>query len=396
MFSKNSILTTAALTLSAASAEQWVLDSSTQAQQIIGVGAWSPGNDIAAASANGVGGFFERYDGSEWSKETLGDATAGMLMDAATSNVVSVGVSMLPVVLSTDGGKTYTTSTSISALSQSVSVFPPDSGDQIGIVGAMSTGKGQPFVNGVAHSSDLGETWSVSSIPGGSVRYGSFPSSDTWYVSAGMWGEDSVAVGASSGSLSSRMSFHQHTDRTFHLHEHAVNTTASSASPVKDENGWWGKLFKTSDAGATWENVFSSAADDTYYFNSIACSTTERCVAVTEGITVDDFRAYVTTDGGKTWTNTLSNAVKPTNQVSLMGAGWVSDLEGWVAGTAKSGAQLVGLFFKTSDGGETFTLEQELNNCFPIDMAMVSNGKVGLAACISSSGGSATIATLEQ
>lgn len=39
---------------------------------------------------------------------------------------------------------------------------------------------------------------------------------------------------------------------------------------------------------------------------------------------------------------------------------------------------------------------QELNNCYPIDMAMAANGKVGLAACISSSGGSASIATLEQ
>jgi hypothetical protein len=40
-----------------------------------------------------------------------------------------------------------------------------------------------------------------------------------------------------------------------------------------------------------------------------------------------------------------------------MGAGWVSELEGWVAGASKSGV-LVGLFFKTSDGGYTWTLEQ--------------------------------------
>mmetsp|Transcript_7565 Transcript_7565/g.12721 ORF Transcript_7565/g.12721 Transcript_7565/m.12721 type:complete len:339 (+) Transcript_7565:49-1065(+) len=337
----------------------------------------------------------ERYDGTEWYKETLGDATAGLLMDAATSDVVSVGVSMLPVVLSTDGGKTYVTSDAIQGISQSATVFPPDSGEQIGLVGSFSTGKGEPFVSGVAHSANRGETWTVSAVSGGDVRYGAFPSSDTWYVSAGMWGADAIAPGASTGSLSSRLSFHQHEDHTYHLHEHAFNATAA-ASSLKDENGWWGKIFKTSDAGATWENVFSSGADDHYYFNNIACATNERCVAVTEGDAKDDFRAYVTQDGGQTWTNTLSNAVKPDDQVSLMGAGWVSDMEGWVAGTSKSGINLVGLFFKTVDGGASWTLEQELNNCFPIDMAMAANGKVGLAACLSSSGGSATIATLEQ
>jgi hypothetical protein len=52
MFSKNNMLTVAtaaAVSLSVASAEKWVLDSSTQAQQIIGVGAWSQGNDIAGS-----------------------------------------------------------------------------------------------------------------------------------------------------------------------------------------------------------------------------------------------------------------------------------------------------------------------------------------------------------
>lgn len=50
MFSKNSILTASAAVLSVASAEQWVLDSSTQAQQIVGVGAWSQGNDVGGKS----------------------------------------------------------------------------------------------------------------------------------------------------------------------------------------------------------------------------------------------------------------------------------------------------------------------------------------------------------
>ena len=41
-----------------------------------------------------------------------------------------------------------------------------------------------------------------------------------------------------------------------------------------------------------------------------------------------------------------------------------------------------------------YSVPQELNNCFPIDLS--TSGSVGLAACMSSSGASATIATLEQ
>lgn len=302
----------------------------------------------------------ERYDGSGWHDESLGAASAGALMDAATSGEVSVGVSMYPVVISTDNGKTYATSSSIAGISQSASVFPPESGEQIGIVGSFSTGKGEPFVSGVGHSADLGESWTVSAVPGGSVRYGAFPTSDTWYVTAGMWGEDLANPSSTETSSSIKLSSRVMQEKgMFKLLDglEGNRTTTSSQSRMED-NGWWGKVFKTTDAGETWENVFSSGVDDHYYFNGISCSSADRCVAVAEGHAVDDFRAYVTTDGGASWTNALTNSVKPDDMVSLMGAGWMSDSEGWVAGASKSGRNLVGLFFKTVDGGETFTLEQ--------------------------------------
>ncbi len=40
---------------------QWTIDPTSQTQQIVGVGAWSSGNDVGAASANGAGGFLERW-----------------------------------------------------------------------------------------------------------------------------------------------------------------------------------------------------------------------------------------------------------------------------------------------------------------------------------------------
>ena len=85
-----------------------------------------------------------------------------------------------------------------------------------------------------------------------------------------------------------------------------------------DESGWWGTISKTTDGGQTWETVFQSAPTDTYYFNSIACSSETHCVAVAEGANyVDDCKAFVTFDGGETWTETLAGSV-PSDAVSLM------------------------------------------------------------------------------
>ena len=59
--STTSLLVSVSSLLGVASAAEWTIDTSTAAQQIIGVGAWNEQNDIAAASANGVGGFMERW-----------------------------------------------------------------------------------------------------------------------------------------------------------------------------------------------------------------------------------------------------------------------------------------------------------------------------------------------
>lgn len=100
----------------------------------------------------------------------------------------------------------------------------------------------------------------------------------------------------------------------------------------------------------------------------------------------------------------------------MMGASWEDDNNGWVAGTAKNGRTLTGMFYKTTDGGNTYSLEQvrylfpreiflhfeltshliilmcyqALDNCFPIDMDF--RGSTGAAACLSSSGTSGTVA----
>lgn len=65
------------------------------------------------------------------------------------------------------------------------------------------------------------------------------------------------------------------------VHKKSVNST-----DVDDDgsaSGWFGTIYKTSDAGATFTPVFNTGANDFYYFNSISCSDENHCVVVGEG-----------------------------------------------------------------------------------------------------------------
>lgn len=147
----------------------------TGATTLVGVGASSKDLLVAGASNNGDGGFIEQYDGDNWVHDKV---PGGLLMDAAASEQAIVGVSMWPVFLSKDNGKTFDTLDSIYGLSQDANIF--GTGSDIGLVGSFTQKTSDDTwanaVIGVAHSADAGATWSLSEVPGGDVRYGSFPS----------------------------------------------------------------------------------------------------------------------------------------------------------------------------------------------------------------------------
>ena len=49
----------------------------------------------------------ERYDGTKWGKEK--GTGAGLLLDAAVGSTYTVATSVLPILISKDEGKSYTT-----------------------------------------------------------------------------------------------------------------------------------------------------------------------------------------------------------------------------------------------------------------------------------------------
>ena len=203
-----------------------------------------------------------------------------------------------------------------------------------------------------------------------------------WYVTAGLW-PMYASKSADTAHMSSRLSLSASSMGKVFIHE--VNSTYTST----DSSGYWGSISKTTDGGKSWSEVFHTAPTDNFYFNGISCTSESHCVAVGEGATYTDNKAFLTTDGGSTWTPSDVNFDE--SVVSCTSVAWISDTEGWLGATAKDGRNLIGLFYKTTDGGKTYSLDQQLDNCFIMDID--SAGEAGVASCISSSGSSASVAT---
>lgn len=392
---------------------EWTIIDSTSATTLVGVGADSDVRAVAAAAQNGLGAVVERYDGENWPKERV---EAGLLLDAAVSSDYTVATTVFPILVSKDNGATYTTSENLAGAVQDAQIV----NGAIYLTGGFAVpveGDRPASGNGVARSTDGGDSWTMFNVPAGYARYGAFPSENTWYVASGIWGDDPEAIesgrpGAHSlhdSSMQARVSL-----EPFALSARASmggiatggvrfnarqggfkKPTHGNTTAADGLTGWTGTISKTTDAGATWSTVFQSdVTKDYYYFNQIACADTKKCVAVAEG---DDavnggylVAAYLTMDGGATWNNVLNADNTPDNVVSIMGATWVSETEAWLGATSKQGPQLSGVFFHTTDGGATFSVEQELPNCFLMDLDF-ANG-VGYAACSSSSGASCSVA----
>lgn len=210
---------------------------------------------------------------------------------------------------------------------------------------------------------------------------------DTWYVTAGSWPMYATSREAGTAPLSSHVSMSSSKKEGNKMFfNQAVNSTSVGSKSAT--SGYYGTISKTTDGGATFTEVFHSEPTDNYYFNGIACSSELHCVAAAEGESFEDNVAVVTFDGGVTWTK--SDIAFDASTVSCTSVAWITETEGWLGATAKDGRNLEGLFYKTTDGGKSYTLDQKVDNCFIMDID--SAGEAGVASCLSSSGSSASVA----
>jgi len=365
--------------LSVANSAEWSLSSETSATTLCGVGAASNHKGIAAAASNGIGAFVENFDGTKWKKSRV---AGGLLLDSATSKgSLSVATSMYYVFVSSDNGATYSNSTAY-GVSQSASIF--NDGQSMGLVGSWilkpEAGKKPKTVTGVAVSSDSGKSWNYYEVPGGYVRYGAFPSTNTWFISAGIWGSSADNESSKFRRMSSRIK--ASSDGI------SMDSEFKATRKSGEDSGWFGSVSKTTDGGKTFTEVLRTPSDAIYYFNGISCSSETHCAVVGEGEdAVGNYLtlAFTTFDGGNTWAQTFTS-----DDVSLMGVKLISETEGWLGGTDKQGRNLLGQFYTTADGGKTWSLKQSLDNCVMLDMDFVDD--MGFAACCSSNGSSCSVA----
>ena len=116
-----------------------------------------------------------------------------------------------------------------------------------------------------------------------SARYGSFPTTNTFYVTAGMWGD---SANKSPRQLTARLSVG------------ADGRLVTSDLGDYPTTGYWAQVAKTTDAGATWSIVFEDFDSDLYP-NDIHCYDASTCSFVMEGMGAP--QVVTTTDGGATW-----------------------------------------------------------------------------------------------
>lgn len=350
----------------------WTVDDSLSAGVMVGIGAADDSHAVAGTCSQSEGAEPSFYDGS-WTKTR--NLASGLVMDIAASakNAVTVAATFAGLQVSSDQGQTWAAVPNVLGLSQSVN---PMGSNGFGAAGQWLAGFGKNF-GGVLYSAD-GETWATSEIEGGeSIRYGAYPSKNTWFVTAGMW-DTSDNANSTIATVPAKADF----TLTSKLRMGSGKVTLKAKDEVQ---GWWGKIWMTTDAGKSWSNVFNTPVEDQYYFNAISCGSESNCIAVGEGIQGSSpyVCALMTKDGGNTWTKTFES----TDHSSLMGAVMTSETEGWITPLA---AGFSTDFYHTTDGGATWTNEQTLKGCY--STYLDARDGLTMSTCLNKSGSKASVA----
>lgn len=306
-----------------------------------GIASANAGSEVFVPGSYGSSsGVLESFDGGVSYKmvDNVGVAVGAMILmtaaandDGATPSVVTGG--LLGVGISNDNGATFAPLDLAKVVVTQDVKYEKLTSKLYGVSGTFNGAAG------VAVSSDGGASFTVKTIPSDLFvatlpRYASYPSSTTFYVTAGMWNDTSAGTSTTTGSRrhhahhpSSRLSVAE--DGSLHVHE--VHQSAGDMAEDGAYPGWWGQVAKTTDGGETWALVFDDQTSG-LYANDIHCSDENTCAFAMEGVGAP--RIVSTTDGGATW-NTFTD---PSGAgMSLMAVRMTGPTEAWVAGGGNTG-----------------------------------------------------------
>eukprot|EP01040_Poterioochromonas_malhamensis_P012089 gene12089-13218_t len=325
--------------------------SGSNVNTVLGVAAGAKSTEVFAAGySNTDGGVLwysgDRSNGEPTSTFKVGGINLSVAVSNDNSKVCVVGPSG---IFYGNAGDDFTPNTATgpweTLVTQNVRSFGTKG---FAVVGRF---KGEGTVNGVAVAADGPDgTWTLHSIglsldQGYYARYGSFPSTNTWYVTSGNWphqSDDKLTNGIVE-RVSARISVY------YNVGDNTPQITFLSARNLLGT--YPGAISKTTDGGATWTKVFDSNGQ--FAINQIDCFDEQNCYATGE----NGKKAVIvkTTDGGANW----SNVMTLDGPKSLSAVRMISATEVWVSGGEPSSGpyaskEIVGNYFHTSDGGATW------------------------------------------
>jgi len=287
--------------------------------------------------ADGTMGMKVTTDGGQTWSASPATRFSSLLMDGSCAGKNGVVGGMMDTQYSNDRWATWNVTKGEKFISQSAAtIFGKQDVNFFGLAGNSILGK-----NGLGVSTDGGQTFKFTNVTvlQTDSRYGAFPSRNVWYLSAGMWGSskesnDPTVV----RQLSAHINLHKNGRRSFN------KKSAFGNAPTP---GWIAQIATTKDGGQTWESSFTDEGN--FYFNGIACGSETSCCASADGVTGSYI--YCTSDG-KTWSQKMYNP----GQNSLLAMDAISATEYW-AGGGEMDRNFIGVFYHTTDGGNTWTNE---------------------------------------
>jgi len=214
------------------------------------------------------------------------------------------------------------------------------------LTGSFNTSMFDPS-NGVATSVDQGVTWNITNITiaDGDVRYGSFPSLTTWYVTSSIRG-----VALESKNLRSKS---EENDITSH-----------HSRKLLQAPGYLAQIIKTTDGGKTWQTVYYNTT--AFYLNGIVCISVLQCWAVGEsgdGSQTPACPILHTNNGGITWEQQLYLNQSGCYLVDIIA---INRTELWVIG-GTLGRHTLASYWHSTDGGRTWS-SQEIEGLYPLSI----------------------------
>jgi photosystem II stability/assembly factor-like uncharacterized protein len=384
---------TGALALAAVVDAQWTLRAANLGTISTGSAFVDGKVGYLPVAANGVGTtILTTGDGGKtWTNNVTAGPTALLLLDIAAHRDLVSGKDNVAVIgaLSLEYSKD-------SAVTFNKSLGPLGAGQCIrniantaGAFAAVGTWGLVNELNGPSLSYNGGVTYKAQNISSltTEARYGAFPTTTSWFITAGQWPGETTGTPTTPTTTPSSTEVDEAVDVTRYTPNVPVGSTlvkkqSARLHLLREPNGdltWaWikpGKLAQgggrraqggeyvaqiatTTDGGKTWATVFSDLNE--YYFNGIECASDMDCCAVAEDegppyTNATDVGTYIfcTVDGGKTWTENFRDQ---SSTASLTDIAALAPLEYWAVGAelGKIGPKDPS-FYHTTDGGKTWT-----------------------------------------